>query len=157
MEGVDRNDQMTQMRKGQKQMRWYMCLAIKFIEISAHITYILNGYMLEHEPQGSRKYNLHCFKKKLAMELVRVTRTPQKTPGHKRRHIEDCLLNVGCHFPEKGEGKNHRCTVCLEKWQLMHGGDGGNVPHAAKTTFKCFECDVYFERTKLLQEISHSS
>ena len=25
----------------------------------------------------------------------------------------------------------------------MHGADGGNVPHAAKTTFKCSECDVY--------------
>ncbi|KAJ7360190.1 hypothetical protein OS493_018183 [Desmophyllum pertusum] len=25
----------------------------------------------------------------------------------------------------------------------MQGGDGGNVPHAAKTTFRCSECDGY--------------
>lgn len=35
-------------------------------------------------------------------------------------------------------------VVCLEKrCQLMQGGDGGNVPHAAKTTFRCSECDGY--------------
>ena len=108
MGGVDRNDQMTRVRKGQKQMRWYMHLVMKFIEISAYNAYLLDGYVHEHEPQGSRKYDLHCFKKKLVMELVGVTRAPQKTPGRKRRHVEDRLLNVGRHFPEKGEGKNHR-------------------------------------------------
>ena len=54
------------------------------------------------------------------------------------------LLNVGRHFPGKGEGKDHCCTVCLEEHRrLMQGGDGGRVPHTAKTTFKCSECDVY--------------
>ena len=135
---IDRNDQMTRVRMGQKQMWWYMHLVIKFIEISTYNAYLLDGYMLEHEhePQGS--------KTKLVMELLGVTRAPQKTPGCKRRHIDDRLLNVGRHFPEKGEGKNHRCTVCLEKrHRLIHGGDGSNVPHAAKTTFKCSECNVY--------------
>ena len=59
-----------------------------------------------------------------------MTRAPQKTPGCKKRHIEDRLLNTECHFLEKGEG--HHCTVCLDKChRLMHGGDGCNVPHAA--------------------------
>lgn len=131
-------------RKGQKQMRWYMRLVIKFIKISAYNAYPLDGHVREHEPQESRKYDLHPFKKELVTELVGVTRAPQKTPGRKRRHVEDRLINVGRHFPEKGEGKDHRCVVCLEKHRrLMQGGDGGRVPHAAKTTFKCSECDVY--------------
>lgn len=143
MGGVDRNDQMTRVRKGQKQMRWYMRLVIKFLEIAAYNAYILDGYIREHEPQGSRKYDLHCFKKQMVMALVGNTRAPQKTPGRKRRHVEDRLLNVGRHFPEKGEGKNHRCVVCLEKRRRLRRGDGDNVPNAAKTTFKCTECDVY--------------
>ena len=49
------------------------------------------------------------------MELVGQTRAPQKTPGCKRRHVEDQLLNDGRHFPEKGVGKDHHCVVCLEK------------------------------------------
>ena len=122
MGGVARNDQITRVRKGQKQMRSYMRLVIKFIEISAYNAYLLDGYVHEHEPQGSRKYDLHCFKKNLVMELVEVTRAPQKTTGRKRRLIEDRLLNVGRHFPEKGDGENYRCAVCLEKHRrLTHG------------------------------------
>lgn len=159
---VDRNDQMTRVRKGQKQMRWYMWLVIKFIEISAYNAYLLDGYIREHEPQGSRKYDLHRFKKEMIMELVGQTRAPLKTPGRKRRPVEDRLLNVGHHFPEKGVGKDHRCVVCLEKRRrLMQGGDGGNVPNAAKTTFKCSECDVYLctlkEQNCFRKIISHSS
>ena len=77
------------------------------------------------------------------MGLVGETRALQKTPGRKRRHVEDRLLNVGRHFPEKGEGKDQRCLVCLEKCQRSRVGCGGRFPNAAKTTFKCCECDVY--------------
>lgn len=62
MGGVDRNDQMTRVRKGQKQMRWYMRLVIKFLEISAYNAYLLDGFVCEHAPQGSRNYDLHRFK-----------------------------------------------------------------------------------------------
>ena len=62
MGGVDRNDQMTRVRKGQKQMWWYMRLVIKFLEISAYNAYLLDGFVCEHAPQGSRKYDLHRFK-----------------------------------------------------------------------------------------------
>lgn len=92
-------------------MQWYMHLVIKFIEISTYYASLLDGYMREHEPQGSRKYDLHHFKKEFIMELVGVIKASQKTPGCKRRHIEDHLLNVGRHFPEKRGGKNHRC-IC---------------------------------------------
>jgi len=77
------------------------------------------------------------------MALVGNTKAPQMTPGHKRRHVEDRLLNVGHHFPNKGEGKNHLCVVCLEKRRPLQRGPGGNVPNAAKIIFKCTECDVY--------------
>ena len=60
----------------------------------------------------------------------------------------DELLNVAHHFSEKGEGKNHYCMVCLEKWPRLRGGDGGNVSNASKTTFKCAECDVYLRILK---------
>ena len=107
MGGVDRNDQMTRVRKGQKQMRWYMRLVIKFLEIAAYNSYILDGYIREHEPQGSSKYDLHCFKKQMVMALVGNTRAPQKKPGRTRRHVEDRLL---CHgskdmVPRKGQQK----------------------------------------------------
>ena len=134
---------MTLVRKGQKWMQWYMQLVIKFLEITAYYAFILNGYVHKYKPRGSRNYDLHCFKKQMVMALVGNTRAPHKTPGHKRRHVEDWLLNVGHHFLETGEGKNHHCAVCLEKRHQLQRGDGDNVLYAAKTTFKCTECNVY--------------
>lgn len=107
---------MMQVRKGQKQMQWYGCLVIKFPEISAYNAYLLDGYVHKHEPQGSRKYELHRFKKEMVMTLAGETRSPQKTSRCKRMHVEDWLLNLGRYFPEKGEGKNHRCMLYVEKW-----------------------------------------
>ena len=52
------------------------------------------------------------------MELVGVTRAPQKTPGRKRRHIEDCLLKTDCHFLEKGEA---RATTVQFVWTTATG------------------------------------
>lgn len=64
---------------------------------------------------GSRRYDLHV-KKELVMEFVGLTREPpSETPGCKRKHFEDHLLNTGHHFPEKGEGKDHHCMVCVGK------------------------------------------
>ena len=128
MGGVDRNDQMTHVRKGQKKMRWYMRLVIKFLEIAAYNSYILDGCIREHEPQGSRKYayDLHCLKSRWSWHWLAIPEQPQKKPGRTRRHVEDRLLNVGRHFPEKGEGKNHRGVVCLEKRRRLRHGDGDN-------------------------------
>lgn len=48
------------------------------------------------------------------MEFVGLTREPpSETPGCKRKHFEDHLLNTGHHFPEKGEVKDHHCMVCV--------------------------------------------
>lgn len=41
MGAVDTNDQMTTVRKSRKQLRWYMRLIVKFLEISAYNSYII--------------------------------------------------------------------------------------------------------------------
>ena len=55
MGGVDRNDQLTSILKNRKQMRWYMRLVIKFLEVVAFNSYIIEGFFLDHNPPGKRK------------------------------------------------------------------------------------------------------
>ena len=119
--------------KVKKQMWWYMQLVIKFLEIAACNAYILDGYV-HVSVRGPGSTTCTFLKSRRSWHWLAI-------PEHPRRHqgTKDPLLNVGCNFPVKGEGKNHQCVVCLEK---LHG-DGDNVPNSAKTTFKCTECDVY--------------
>ena len=53
MGGVDRNNQLTSILKNHKQMRWYMRLVIKFLEVVAFNSYIIEGFF--PGPQSSWK------------------------------------------------------------------------------------------------------
>ena len=44
MGGVERNDQLASFLKNRKQMRWYMRLVIKFLEVVAFNFYIIEGF-----------------------------------------------------------------------------------------------------------------
>ena len=52
-------------------------------------------------------------------ELVGFVRAPRNSAGRKRKLEKERfrLQNVACwrKFPEIGEGKNHRCVVCIKK------------------------------------------
>lgn len=70
MGAVDTNDQMTTVRKSKKQLRWYMRLIVKFLEISAYNSYIIEGHFKEHLPKHRRKKDFTAFTEDLIHELV---------------------------------------------------------------------------------------
>ncbi|XP_044176665.1 piggyBac transposable element-derived protein 4-like [Acropora millepora] len=148
MGAVDTNDQMTTVRKSRKQLRWYMRLIVKFLEISAYNSYIIEGHFKEHLHERQRKRDFTAFREDLIHELVGHWRTEKARRGRKRKETPFRLENVGEHFPVKGAGSDHTCQVCREKRRRFMA-NSPDVPKAhvplklTKTTFKCEVCDVY--------------
>ena len=148
MGAVDTNDQMTTVRKSRKQLRWYMRLIVKFLEISAYNSYIIEGHFKEHLPERQRKRDFTAFREDLIHELVGHWRTEKARRGIKRKETPFRLENVGEHFPVKGAGSDHTCQICREKRRRFME-NSPDVPKAqvplklTKTTFKCEFCDVY--------------
>lgn len=83
----------------------YVCMWTKFLLLSIHSVYILEGYKIPHNGKGKRKRGMLLFKQ----ELVRTTPTRNKAAKRQRQNMppEDCLANVGPHLPIKGEGNSH--------------------------------------------------
>ncbi|KAK3728257.1 hypothetical protein QZH41_006731 [Actinostola sp. cb2023] len=149
MGAVDRNDQLTCIQKSRKQMRWYMRLIVKFLELATYNAYIIEGFFTEHAILGQRKRDFATFREDLILQLVGTWRTERSKPGRKRS-LEDPvrLENVGVHLPVKVMGTDHTCEVCREKhrrYMLCNPGvPKQQVPHKlTKTTFKCNGCDAY--------------
>ena len=148
MGGVDRNDQLTSILKNRKQMRWYMRLVIKFLEVVAFNSYIIEGFFLDHNPPGKRKRDLAAFREELILQLVGNWRAEKGKPGRKRQLEPFRLENIGEHLPVKGAGCDHTCQVCMEKrrrYTLSHPNTPKNqLPDKmTKTTFMCDHCEVY--------------
>ena len=55
MGAVDTKYQMTTVRNGRKQLRWYMRLIIKWLEIAAYNSYIVKGHFKAHAPDNPRR------------------------------------------------------------------------------------------------------
>ena len=148
MGAVDTNEQMTTVRKSRKQLRWYMRRIVKFLEISAYNSYIIEGHFKEHLHERQRKRDFTAFREDLIHELVGHWRTEKARRGRKRKETPFRLENVGEHFPVKGAGSDHTCQVCREKRRRFMA-NSPDVPKAqvplklTKTTFKCEVCDVY--------------
>ena len=148
MGAVDTNDQMTTVHKSRKQLRWYMCLIIKCLEIAAYNSYIVKGHFKEHAPENHRRRDFTAFREDLIHELVGNWRTQKARRGRKRKETPFQLENVGEHFPAKGEGSDHTCQVCREKRRRFMAVNpdvpNAELPHKlSNTTFKCEACDVY--------------
>ena len=48
------------------------------------------------------------------------------------------LQNAGKHFPERGEGKDHKCVVCLAKKAILKKRNPQQkLPEASRTVFRC--------------------
>ena len=148
MGAVDTNDQMTTVRKSRKQLRWYMRLIIKFLEISAYNSYIIEGHFKEHLPERQRKRDFTAFREDLIHKLVGHWRREKTRRGRKRKETPFRLENVGEHFPVKGARSDHTRQVCRERRRRFMA-NCPDVPKAqvtlklTKTTFKCEVCDVY--------------
>lgn len=67
---VDLCDQMTNMNKSKKQMRWYMRVFVKFLLIACFNVYIMEGQVIDHSGRGERKRDLLQFKQDLCIQLV---------------------------------------------------------------------------------------
>lgn len=149
MGGVDRNDQLTSIVKNRKQMRWYMRLVIKCLELAAYNAYVVEGFFMEHCIPGERKRDFAAFREELIIQLVGTWRTERTKPGRKRSSEDPLRLEgVGQHFPAKGTGTDHTCEVCREKRRRFVAANPEvpkpQVPHKmTKTTFKCELCDAY--------------
>ena len=147
MGAVDLNDQMTTVHKSRKQMRWYLHLFIKGLELAVYNAYVLQGFFLDHNPPGSRKRDFLAFREDLIMQLIGQWRASRSRPGRKRKALPSRLENV-CHLPVKGEGEDHTCEVCREKFRRFkkanpHAPRSPSNPKMTKITFKCMQCDVY--------------
>ena len=147
MGAVDQNDQMTSVRKSRKQLRWYMRVAIKGLELAAYNAYVIEGFFKDHFPEQRRKRDFMAFREDLILQLIGPWRTNRARPGRKRKE-SPFRLEVGNHFPMKGEGKDHTCEVCREKRRRYISCNPStpvrDVPYKmTKTTFKCMSCDVY--------------
>ena len=148
MGAVDTNDQMTIVRKSRKQMRWYMRCIVKGLELSAYDAYVIEGHFVDHNPAGRRKRDFLAFREDLILQMIDSWRAQRTRVGRKRKETPFRLENVGTHFPEKGQGSDHTCEVCREKYRrykVSHGNcaDRLNPCKRTKTTFKCSACDVY--------------
>jgi len=142
-------DQMTAVNKSKKQKRWYLHVFIKMVLLCIYNAYIVEGHKRNHNAAGRRKRGLLSLKEDLCLELV--GNFPQERiaeASNKRKRSVDSpgpawLVNVGTHFPFKGEGRNHRCVVCERKHFLSKKINPNNPSPRHKTTFKCSQCDVY--------------
>ena len=78
----------------------------------------LEGYKITHNGRGKRKRDLRKFKQDLCVQLVGTTPGRTKAAKRQRQNMppEDRLENIGPHLPLKGEGNDHRCTVCEKKY-----------------------------------------
>ena len=133
MGGVDYNDEMTQLSKEKGQKKGYIRLRIKLILMSCHNSYLVFKYLYP-----GKKIRYPEFKEQLAIELIGFMRNPHNNSGHKHKATHDRFENVGEHLPEKGEGKNHQCVVCIAKHALLkQQSPHENVPESSKTTFRC--------------------
>ena len=153
MGGVDLNDQLTSVRKDLKQLRWYFRVFLKMVMMATFNAFILENSIIPHKNnQGKIVRDILAFKDELVYDLIGQVRAPRKS-GRKRTRqeiVEDKfdwnrLLNVGNHFPGKGEGTDHTCVVCREKrkrWLTANKGkDKRECPFKeSKTTFVCLTC-----------------
>lgn len=149
MVGVDKNDQNTVVKKDKKQKRYYMRIFVSFLMKAINNAYILEGHVKEHKVQGKTKRDMLSFKEELSMQLIGNVRAV-KTCGRKRQcqmdQMDNRLLNVGVHFPAKGQGRDHTCIVCRQKrkqWLRANpGADPKDCPvPLSKTTFCCTGCE----------------
>lgn len=149
MGGVDLCDQMTAVNKSKKQKRWYLRVFIKMVLLCIYNAYIVEGHKRNHNAAGRRKRDLLSFKEDLCLQLVgNFSQERIAEASNKRKRSVDTpeparLVNVGAHFPFKGEGRNHRCVVCERKHFLSKKTNPNNPSPRHKTTFKCSQCDVY--------------
>ena len=150
MGAVDLCDQMTTLNKSKKQKRWYLPVFLKMVLLSIYNAYILEGYKRQHNGAGSRKRDLLSFKEDLCIQLsAPFTQEKKSTASNKRKRSADVadltrFTNMGAHFPFKGEGKDHRCSVCEKKHFLSKKRSPENPSPRHKTTFKCGQCDVHY-------------
>ena len=97
-----------------------------------------NSYLVFEHFNPGKKIRYPEFKEQLAIKLVGFTRNPRNRSGRKRKATDDRFENVGEHLPEKGEGKNHRCVVCMAKHAILkQQNPDEKVPEPSKITFRC--------------------
>ena len=162
MGGVDKNDQLAIVRKEMKQLVWYNRVFLKLLMMTVYNCYVIEETVKPHRNQaGHVTHSVLHFKDELFSQLIGEVRGPRRSAGRKRTREErsndkfdpNRLVNVGEHFPEKGEGKDHHCVVCGEKrkcWlDANPNEDPKNCPMKdSTTTFCCTRCTNLPQRGK---------
>ncbi len=161
MGGVDKNDQLSKVRKEQKQLKWYFRPVIKSIQLAAYNAYVIEerGNVRQHRSARGKVIRHVLDFKELVRDMIGNVRTPpdslkrRRSFGAAAAHEQHRLNIVGVHSPEKGEGHNHTCMVCHEKIKRWLRANDEDRPcpygsQAPKTTFRCMECQEYFCITK---------
>ena len=159
MMGVDKNDQVCCIRKDQKQLKWYMRLSIKLLIIAVYNAYHIEDATIKphRSADGKTVRSLLTFKEELIRDMIGDIGTPpealkwRRSYGSATANEELRLSNVSVHLPEKGEGHQHTCLVCMQKikrWVAANRGHEdrpcprGNRP--PRTSFQCISCKEYF-------------
>ena len=148
MGGVDLSDQQAYVRKNTRQMKWYMRLVIKCIQLGIFNAYNLETYYRTHRHHNQWKRDLLQFKEEVIGDLIDGVRAPWFSNGKRKRQQggdqPDHLIGVGVHFPHRGDGKEHTCIVCREKikrWKKANRNEQiENCPHGKKPKRSVFCC-----------------
>ena len=102
MGGIDFHDQMTGVIKSRKQLRWYMRMFIKLIQMCIYNAYIIESHHRQHRVQGQRKRDLLQFKEELCAELVGNFASTHERNDNERRwstsEYPERMHNVGAHM-----------------------------------------------------------
>ena len=151
MGGVDLHDQMTSVNKSKKQIRWYMRMFAKLLQICVFNAYVIEFHYQAHQGHGHRKRDLLSFKQELCIQLIGDFPTTHENSHKRRRSLNEYperMDGVGEHIVCRGDCNDHRCAVCLKKQQefmrMNRGVRKKDCPFKdKKSTFKCMKCNVY--------------
>ncbi len=148
MGGVDRLDQMSRMSKSKKCRRWYRKIEIKLREISVYNAYVIEGTVIDHNPDSKRKRDLLNFRLDLAHQLIGNYQQERRTFKRPRvQEQDDDRLDEKAHWPGPTGSSNTVCVVCNKLHTLYKNSHPGcsasENPHKrTKTTMKCEKCNV---------------
>ncbi len=150
MGGVDLNDKMTGLSKSRKTYRWYMRLFRKSLLWAAYNAYILEDCFDPHEAPNKRKRDFRSFLCDLVHQLIGNFTQRQCSRGHRPGcdPVPRIIPEAAQHFPECGQGKDHTCVVCLEKFKRFTRANPevaySDCPvKRSKTSWQCTNCFVY--------------
>lgn len=147
MGGVDLNDRMTAIQRSHKTYHWYLRLVRKGLFWAAYNAYLLEGHFRDR-PAGGRKRDFRSFILDLIHQMIGNFTSRRHEHQSPPRPLPRLVPAQHQHFPEVGEGKDHVCIVCNEKFRKYMRAH----PEAAykdcpvrrtKTIWRCSKCRVY--------------